>query len=508
MANGSPLSYQLGTGYTQGWPATNNGWYTFTGLIDEATTYSRALTGAEVFSIAQAGSYGKCDPVAALSPGTLSFPNVTEGYTAGLSSQIKNSGNAPLSISSIALDASDVNFTLLTGNPGDCVAGTPVAAGASCRLRVQFAPPTTGSLSGQITITDNSVVDDGVQTLALSGVSVVPGTLILAASPAVTLQADPVLLTATINGNPVPTGTVTFFDATTTLGTARLNGSGVATLTTTALAVGTHSLTAQYSGSKTYAAGTSNTAAVTINPSAGPPTVVSVSPNGGSGLTQAFVAQYSDPNGPADLASVRLLFNSTVNGAHACYVQYSPAVNLLYLENDGGTGVSAGITPGSQATVSNSQCKLIAAASNYLVSGNSGTLFVTITFTSALPTNIYLFAASASGNSGWVQQGTWGVSAGPPTVVSVTPNAGSGLTQAFSAVYSDPNGAGDLATVRLLFNSTVNGAHACYVQYSPAANLLYLENDADNGGIGRNNTGIASDGVQQPVHTECGGIFL
>jgi hypothetical protein len=500
VSNGSPLSYQLGTGYTSNWPATNNGWYTFTGLIDEATTYSRALTGAEVFSIAQAGSYGKCDPVAALSPATLSFPTVTEGFKAGLSSQIKNSGNAPLSISSIALDANDANFTLLTGNPGDCVAGTPVAAGASCSLRVQFAPPGTGSLSGQITITDKSVVDDGVQTLALSGVSVVPGTLILAASPAVTLQADPVLLTATINGNPVPTGTVTFFDATTTLGTARLNGSGVATLTTTALAVGTHSLTAQYSGSKTYAAATSNTAAVTINPSAGPPQAVSVSPNGGSSaLTQAFVAQYSDPNGPADLASVRLLFNSTVNGAHACYVQYTPALNLLYLENDGGTGVSAGITPGSQATVSNSQCKLIAAASNYLVSGNSGILFVTITFTSALPTNIYLYAASASGNSGWVQQGTWGVSAGPPAVVSVTPNAGSGLSQTFSAVYSDPNGAADLATVRLLFNSGVSGAHGCYVTYYPATNLLYLENDGGNAAL----AGIAPGSAGSASNSQC-----
>ncbi len=43
---------------------------------------------------------------------------------------------------------------------------------------------------------------------------------------------------------------------------------------------------------------------------------------------------------------------------HACYVQYTPGLNLLYLENDAGTGVSVGVTPGSQATVSNSQCTL------------------------------------------------------------------------------------------------------------------------------------------------------
>ena len=37
-----------------------------------------------------------------------------------------------------------------------------------------------------------------------------------------------------------PSGTVTFFDASTALGTVPLSGSGVATLTTTSLVLGTH----------------------------------------------------------------------------------------------------------------------------------------------------------------------------------------------------------------------------------------------------------------------------
>jgi hypothetical protein len=58
--NGSPLSYQLGTGYTASWPGGNGGWYTFNGLIDEATVYSRALAQSEVLGIVSAGTYGKC----------------------------------------------------------------------------------------------------------------------------------------------------------------------------------------------------------------------------------------------------------------------------------------------------------------------------------------------------------------------------------------------------------------------------------------------------------------
>jgi hypothetical protein len=170
-----------------------------------------------------------------------------------------------------------------------------------------------------------------------------------------------------------------------------------------------------------------------------------------------------------------MLFNTSISGAHACYVQYSPAANLLYLENDAGNGGSAGITPGSSATVSNSQCTLSAAGSSYSASGSTATLNVAITFASALPTNIYLFAASASGNSGWVQQGTWGASAGPPTVVSVTPNSGSGASQTFSAVYSDPNGAGDLATVRLLFKHH-GERRACLLR------AVQSGGDAGNGG--------------------------
>ena len=47
--------YQLGTGYTNGWTGGNGGWYSFTGLIDEAALYSRALSSNEVQANYNAG---------------------------------------------------------------------------------------------------------------------------------------------------------------------------------------------------------------------------------------------------------------------------------------------------------------------------------------------------------------------------------------------------------------------------------------------------------------------
>jgi hypothetical protein len=499
VPNGSPLSYQLGTGYTLSWPATNNGWYTFNGLIDEPTVYSRALTPAEVANIVQAEGYGKCNPVALVSPTTLAFPNVTDGQSASLSAQITNPGNAPLSISSIALDGNDTNFTVLTGTPGDCAVSTPVAPNNSCNVRVAFAPQSAGSLTGQIAITDNSVMGGGVQTIGLSGSGTLPGTITLVANPTSATQGDAVLLTATVSGNPVPTGTVTFSHGGTVLGSKTLNASGVATLTTMALPLGTDNLTARYAGNAKYPASTSNVVTETISASAGAPAVVSLSPTSGSGATQTFTAVYSDPNGAADLATLRLLFNTAVNGANACYVKYYPATNLLYLENDGNTALSAGVAPGSVGSVSNSQCTLSGTGSSYNASGKTATLSVALTFTATLPTNIYLYASEANATastSGWIKLGTWGASAGAPTVVSLSPTSGSGATQTFTAVYSDPNGAADLATVRLLFNTAVTGAHACYVFYYPTTKLLYLENDGGTGlsaGITPGSSGTVSN---------------
>lgn len=54
-----------------------------------------------------------------------------------------------------------------------------------------------------------------------------------------------------------PTGTVSFFDGTQSLGSSSLNSAGVATFSTSTLAVGMHSITATYGGDSSFAPSTS-----------------------------------------------------------------------------------------------------------------------------------------------------------------------------------------------------------------------------------------------------------
>jgi hypothetical protein len=75
-----------------------------------------------------------------------------------------------------------------------------------------------------------------------------------------TASGSAVDLTATLSSNNKTTGTVTFYDGTTSIGTSTNLSNGVATLSTTSLSVGTHALTAVYSGdSNNLASGSSST---------------------------------------------------------------------------------------------------------------------------------------------------------------------------------------------------------------------------------------------------------
>ena len=200
------------------------------------------------------------------------------------------------------------------------------------------------------------------------------------------------------------------------------------------------------------------------------------------GVTQTFTGVYSDPGGISDFVSVRMLFNTSVTAANACYVYYSPGSNLMSLYNDAGTAfLSPKVTPGSAVTVSNSQCTLNGTGSSFSTSGNNLTLNVNLTFSGTFvgQKNVYLYTNGKTANSGWVLKGTWTpAAAGPPTVVSLSPTSGSGLTQTFTGMYSDPGGISDFVSVRMLFNTSVTAANACYVYYSPGSNLMSLYNDA------------------------------
>ncbi len=79
---------------------------------------------------------------------------------------------------------------------------------------------------------------------------------------------EAVTLTATVAavspGAGTPTGTVTFFNGTTSLGTGTLNSSGVATLAISSVPIGNYSITAQYSGDTNFTGSTSTAIAASV----------------------------------------------------------------------------------------------------------------------------------------------------------------------------------------------------------------------------------------------------
>ena len=113
---------------------------------------SVSLTGTGVASASQA----------AVSPATLTFgPQWVNSVSAPQPVTLSNTGNAPLSVTSIAISGM---FT----QTNNC--GSSVAAGSSCTINVAFAPIQGGLLPRTLIVTDNSNgVPNSIQTVSLNG---------------------------------------------------------------------------------------------------------------------------------------------------------------------------------------------------------------------------------------------------------------------------------------------------------------------------------------------------
>ncbi len=231
---------------------------------------------------------------------------------------------------------------------------------------------------------------------------------------------------------------------------------------------------------------------------AAPPTADSVTPNAGSGASQAFTFKFSSDTGFANLNALYIIMNTGLSAAAGCVPYYVPASNSIYLFNDAGSGATGPITPGSGLTLSNSQCTISGSGASASGAGDTLTLTLPITFKPAFKGQQTIFgyaADSANQNSGWQTLGTWtpnpGGAPSAPTADSVTPNSGTGSAQSFTFKYSSSGGFGNIAGVYALINSTLSAAAGCVVYYAPAANALYLFNDAGNGASGPLTAGTA-----------------
>src|SRR5712692_3316408 len=69
---------------------------------------------------------------------------------------------------------------------------------------------------------------------------------------------------------------------------------------------------------------------------------------------------------------------------------------------------------------------------------------------------------------------------GTPSNVSVTPSSGTGSSQTFSYVFSDPNGFTDIVSAQMLVGP-FSAANSCYMYFERSTNRLWLVDDSGTG---------------------------
>jgi len=232
------------------------------------------------------------DPVTPVSPGVVSVINGLVVNPANLVTVTNNVSN-----SNPPFPCTANSFVFLAGElfapPGIVVTDGTVTLNAIVQPIVFGAAAPTGTISilEGTTVVANAPVAGRITPISISGVGdgthnytaqysgdanyallnfgsvTLAGTttaLTLSANPVV--YGNPVTLTASVtSGGGVPTGTVTFFDGTTSLGTSTLNGSGQAFFTATFTA-GTHPITVSYSGVPAFNASISDVVPLTVTP--------------------------------------------------------------------------------------------------------------------------------------------------------------------------------------------------------------------------------------------------
>ena len=183
-------------------------------------------------------------------------------------------------------------FTFLDGSTTQDTA--PLNSGGKATFTTKALP-----VGGSYTIT---AVYGGDSNFTTSTSTALPQTVkqdatttTVASSANSSVSGQPITFTATVKamapGSGVPTGTVTFFDGSTSLGTALLNGSGHATISISNLAVGPHTtITASYVGDGNFTASVSSALTQTVKQDATKTTVASSANPSGSGKPVTFTA--------------------------------------------------------------------------------------------------------------------------------------------------------------------------------------------------------------------------
>ena len=110
-------------------------------------------------------------PAALLAPAAIDFGSIELGSGESVEQvfELTNSGNAPLSVSSISVGGADADQFSLTGT--DSCTGAPLAPGAICEFSAVFEPSTEGELAATVEIVSNAASSPDAASLSGTGVA-------------------------------------------------------------------------------------------------------------------------------------------------------------------------------------------------------------------------------------------------------------------------------------------------------------------------------------------------
>jgi len=263
-----------------------------------------------------------------VSGAALAFANTNVGNTSSDSPQtatVTNLGNQPLAFSAAPPFTADFSENGSDTNP--CSSSTTLLAGANCDVAIKFTPQSPGSLSANITVTDNALnVANSSQQISASGTGINPGdTTITAISilPSTAVYGQAVTIVAKVadtqsgHTTTIPTGSVTFIDTfgstISQLSNVPIDASGTATLSGVVLVgLGTHTITASYVGVSNTFLISSNNASIVIDQSpvtvAGPSAQpVSITAGQAGSIAVTLTGTYTASNTPSGQISYSIL---------------------------------------------------------------------------------------------------------------------------------------------------------------------------------------------------------
>jgi YVTN family beta-propeller protein len=246
---------------------------------------------------------------------------------------VNNVGNAPLTFTVPGTGSNPSYAAAFPENTGDtnlCASGTPLAAGSSCDVSVDFTPTEAGVNTGSVVLMDNALnVTNATQSITLSGTATqVAQNIFFGALANQVYGAPPFAVSATASS-----GLAVSFASTTT-GVCTVAGS-----TVTLVAAGTCTVQATQAGNADYPAATPVSQSFTVNQAAqiitfiqpASPVTYGVSPItlSASGGASGNAVVFSVASGPGTVSGTNGS-TLTITGAGTVVVAANQAGNTDY----------------------------------------------------------------------------------------------------------------------------------------------------------------------------------